>query len=142
MWLFDSKGEPRWPTFGLKLVNPEPKAVTAGPPPESPVHHGPLKELFGFLAGLVSTMTDAHDKLYLERDTFVRTISISNLGVRATQFDLSKELTNQLYQAGREAAHQFLETWDFGGYKREFRSGEQEHSRRAALGSVMKAVAP
>ena len=31
VWIFDSRDEPRWPTFGLRLVEPEPRAFT-GPP--------------------------------------------------------------------------------------------------------------
>jgi NTE family protein len=139
VWLFDSPREPRWPTFGLKLVSPEPKTVVGAPLPEAPGRHGPVKELVRYLMGLMSTMTDAHDKLYLERDTFVRTISIPNLGVKATQFDLSTDLANQLFESGRAAAARFLQTWDFEGYKREFRTGKQ-HSRRAAVSSAIRAA--
>jgi NTE family protein len=142
VWLFDAQGrEPRWPTFGLKLVSPEPKTIIGAPLPEAPARHGALKELVRYLMGLMSTMTDAHDKLYLERDTFVRTISIPNLGVKATQFDLSGELIDQLFESGRAAAGQFLQSWNFQGYKQEFRTGKQ-HSRRAAVSSAMGAAAP
>lgn len=30
VWLFDADGEPDWPTFGLLLVEPEPRENVAG----------------------------------------------------------------------------------------------------------------
>ena len=82
-------------------------------------------------------MTDAHDKIYLERDSFVRTITISNLGVKATDFNLKSETSEALYTAGRDAATAFLDTWDFDAYKASFRSGMAQPTRREAVTSHM-----
>ncbi len=92
-----------------------------------------MKKLVGLLQGLVSTMTDAHDKLYLERDAFVRTITISNLGVKTTQFTLPLSTVQALYESGRAAAEGFLKTWDFEAYTATFRSGAPQPTRRQAI---------
>ena len=82
VWIFDVDGEPDWPTFGLKLVEPEPRApLGEGAGPES-------GGVTGFVKALVGTMLEAHDRLYLEQADFARTIPIPTLGVCATEFDL------------------------------------------------------
>ena len=140
VWVFDDgTGDPPWPTFGLKLVDPDPKKVVPGEAPPIAVKHTGVKGLIDFLMGLVSTMTDAHDKLYLERDSFVRTITISNCGVKTTQFDLNDVTKEELYQSGVTAANDFFATWDFEGYKREFR--DKPPARRATVGKLMQEAA-
>jgi NTE family protein len=130
VWLFDSDGVPAWPTFGLKLVDPDPKASLADRlPPEAREASG-IRGLIDYARSLIGTMTEFYDRLYLEKDTFVRTITIPTLGVRTTEFDLSRERALQLYTAGRDAAQTFLESWSFAGYVAEFRIGEPQ-SRRA-----------
>jgi NTE family protein len=141
VWVFDSDGVPDWPTFGLKLVDPEPRQVEPGELPQVPIQRSAMKELIRYLLGLVGTMTDAHDKIYLERDSFVRTITISNLGVKATEFDLTKDTSEALYRAGQDAATTFLEAWDFDAYKAAFRSGMTQPTRRDAVTSRMEAAA-
>ena len=86
-------------------------------------------------------MTDAHDKIYLERDSFVRTITISNLGVKATDFNLSSETSEALYTAGRDAATAFLDSWDFDAYRATFRSGMAQPTRREAVTLAMEEAA-
>lgn len=127
VWLFDVDGEPDWPTFGLKLVEPEPRisiGERAGPDPDGGT--------VGFVKGLVSTMLEAHDRLYLEQADFARTIPIPTLGVGTTDLDLPVERAAALHEAGRRAAEEFLACWDFGLYIAAFRRGARR-SRRAAL---------
>lgn len=45
-----------------------------------------------------------------------RTVFIPTSGVSVVEFDLDRAAQERLYQAGREAAAQFLRTWDFGRY--------------------------
>src|SRR5918992_228199 len=136
VWLFDSEGIPEWPTFGLKLVDPEPRAPVVSAASVEP-KSGPVKKTLRYLMGLVSTMTDAHDKLYLENSDFARTITISNLGVRTTEFDLSPERAEKLYTEGRRAAERFLETWDFDAYIKLFRE-RKETPRRQEVEAELK----
>ncbi len=139
VWLFDcDDGQPPdWPTFGLLLVAPDSSKPITDPLPQP--EHAPrgARGLTQLVSAMVHTMTEAHDRMYLEQATFARTIGIPTLGVRTTEFDLSRERKEALYESGREAAATFLESWDFDGYIREFREGKQ-HSRRDQVGTQMK----
>ena len=53
-------------------------------------------------------MMDAHDRFYLEETDFHRTIAIDPLGVRTTEFSLSRNRALALYASGRVAAKAFL----------------------------------
>ncbi len=118
VWLFDTEGGiPEWPTFGFKLVEPE----------EGTPHRvrGPIS----LLAALISTMAEAHDARYIEDAQFVRTIPIPTLGVGTTEFDITKEKSEALYQSGKQAAEKFFENWDFGQYVNKYRQGKPPPSR-------------
>ena len=139
VWLFDcAHGQPpEWPTFGLLLVEPDPTTPITErlPKPE----HAPrgARGLIDLISAMAHTMMEAHDRLYLQQATFARTIPIPTLGVGTTEFAITKERKQALYDSGRKAAEDFLETWDFEGYKREFRQGEPA-SRRDVVGDQMK----
>lgn len=110
VWIFDDGStEPPWPTFGYKLVEPG-----TGKPH---VINGPIS-LFG---AMFNTMMEAHDARYIEDSDFVRSIAIPTLGVQTTEFDLSRERSDQLYESGRQAAAEFFQRWDFNRYKARYR---------------------
>lgn len=135
VWLFDAKGrEPRWPTFGLMLVEPDPK-VPLGRRLESDDHGVPPGSLIDYLKSLASTMMAAHDRLYLENATFARTIPIPTLGVGTTEFDIRPERVRALYDSGHGAALSFLDEWDFERYIEEHRRGKEPAGRRDLLHS-------
>jgi NTE family protein len=129
VWLFDAtKGEPpRWPTFGMLLVEGDPKV-----PVSHRVEGRQSGSIIDYIKALASTMMEAHDRLYLEKATFVRTIPIPTLGVSTTEFDITPERVRAIYESGRKAAFDFLDRWDFEAYKAEYRSGK-DHSRREEL---------
>ena len=138
VWLFDSREEPRWPTFGLRLVEPE---------PELPLDHrmqptnrplGGIGTTIDYVKSLVHTMLEARDRLYIETADFARTIPIPTLGVRTTDFDLPKERKLELYEAGRAAAERFLENWSFERYIEEFRRGENYSRRREVVARMQR----
>jgi NTE family protein len=104
VWLFDSPGIPEWPTFGFKLIEPD-----YGKPNRI---EGPLD----FLKSIVGTMMDAHDKLHVENNDIVRTIGIPTLGIKTTEFEITPERTEKLYQSGVSAATDFFKTWNFKKY--------------------------
>jgi len=142
VWLFDSEGEPRWPTFGLLLAEGEPRTTVAERVTPAEPGEGAVKALVSYLKSLVSTMLEAHDRLYLEQADYARTIPIPTLGVGTTDFDLRPERAEELYVSGRRAAERFLdEVWDFEGYKAQFRQGKP-HSRRREVASQMRSAAP
>jgi len=82
-------------------------------------------------------MMAAHDRLYLEKATYARTIPIPTLGVGTTEFDIIPERARALYDSGYQAAMTFLDHWDFAAYVEEFRRGK-EHSRRQDLLASMR----
>jgi NTE family protein len=128
VWLYDDGEEPAWPTFGLMLVEPEPSKDLGHRLPAS----DESDSLPEFAKSLVHTMLEAHDRMYLEGAAFVRTIGVKTLGVRTTEFDLSRSRADSLYESGRNAAEGFLADWDFERYKATFRR-RQAPSRRAML---------
>jgi NTE family protein len=112
VWLFDCPAErlPRWPTFGLRLVEPgsaRPNDIT-----------GPVS----LFTALFSTMIEAHDAQAMKEASSVRTIPINTLGVRAIDFSISTEEKEKLYESGVRAARRFFNTWDFGLYKAKYRA--------------------
>ncbi len=118
VWLFDTEGVPPWPTFGLRLIEDDPhRPPTAWLPARKLARLG----IVDYLKSLLATMMEAHDRYYLENDAFVRTIMIPTLGVQATDFTLPPERALALYNAGRQAAETFLQTWDFAAYIAQFR---------------------
>jgi len=128
VWLFDCADdeEPEWPTFGLLLVEPDPKTPIAARIPKpvpAPLGARGLSQLF---TGLFHTMMEAHDRLYIEKAQFARTIPIPTLGVRTTEFDLPRSRAQELYDSGRGAAEKFLANWDFDAYLAAFRSGKKQ----------------
>ena len=143
VWLFDCEGddEPDWPTFGLLLVEPDPKTpISARLPAPERAPRG-VGGLIKYVKAMASTMMEAHDRLYVQQADFARTIPISTLGVGTTEFEITDERKEALYQSGRDAAVDFLATWDFDGYIAEFRKGK-EHRRRRALGEQIQRATP
>ncbi len=122
VWLFDSEGEPDWPTFGYKLVG-------KGEGRPHPVR-GPIT----LFAALFSTMMDAHDARYIEDADFARTITVETGRIRATDFDLGPEQAQTLYESGRAAAEDFFAHWDFEAYKARFRTGASAKRRERVSG--------
>ena len=128
VWLFDCEGrDPKWPTFGLMLVEPEPR---------KPIGHriasedsgGGRPSLIDFVKSLALTMMAAHDRLYLEQATYARTITIPTIGVGTTEFDITPDRVRALYESGHKAASSFLDRFDFQKYIEEYRRG-RDHSR-------------
>ncbi len=118
VWLFDTEGNaPAWPTLGFKLVEPE-----EGAPHQI---RGPIS----LLAALFSTMMEAHDERYVEDQHFARTIPIPTLGVQTTEFDISREKSEALYQSGKQGAEKFFATWNFTEYVDKYRRGKPQASR-------------
>ena len=86
---------------------------------------------------MIGTMTGFYDQMHLQDPTVVaRTIFVDTTGVRATDFDLSPETAERLFQAGQQAAIKFLdggdgqEPWNWQTYLEMRRT--QEEDRAAA----------
>src|SRR5579859_1079898 len=131
LYLFDVPGAPRHPTFGLRLVDVPPTTEQPWPP-------NPTGNALQIGRALLNTLLHAHDRLYMDDATYVRTITISVSGINSTKFDLSPQEAETLYQNGRKAAAQFFSTWDFEAYKATYRVGQCLKSRRERLHEQMK----
>ncbi|MFQ5802640.1 MAG: patatin-like phospholipase family protein [Candidatus Methylomirabilales bacterium] len=120
----DGSPDPPWPTFGYLLAeDPDVTGTT--------VSHkiiGPLT----LFAALFSTMMEAHDRMYIKNGAFARTIMVPTLGVKTTEFDLSRGRADELYESGANAAREFFQTWNFETYKATFRQ-RAERNRREAI---------
>jgi NTE family protein len=141
VWLFDSDEPPECPTFGLLLVEPDPKTpITARLPKPEHSARG-AKGVVQLLSGLVHTMMEAHDRLYVEKAQYARTVGIPTLGVGTTEFDIARERALELYESGRTAGQEFLAHWDFDAYVAGFRSGGAQRSRRADIAAELGTAA-
>lgn len=123
IWLFDAPGDaqPEFPTFGMLLVAPNQKAPLVATGPDAQL--ADVGSDIEFLKAMEATVTQAHDRFYVEQANYARTIPIPTLGVKTTEFDISPERTQALFDSGKSAAAKFLQTWDFQAYKDRFRSG-------------------
>ncbi len=101
VWLFDSVGEkPAWPTIGFRLIEPDygiPRKIT-----------NPLN----FILAIVSTLQEAHDERHIQDLNFKRTIAIKTHGVKTTEFDITPERRNLLFQSGFAAAKKFFSSFN------------------------------
>jgi NTE family protein len=140
VWLFDSDDVPQCPTFGLLLVEPNPRTPITERLPKPESAPAGAKGLIQLLSGMVHTMMEAHDRMYVQKEQFARTIGIPTLGVGTTEFDIARERALALYESGRSAAATFLASWDFDAYVTEYRSGK-EHSRRADIAADLQQAA-
>lgn len=124
--LDDGSAHPRWPTFGLKLVE---RTRADG---REEVVPGRIQGPLSLLEAVIRTMLEAHDTRYIERKNFDRTIAIPTLGVKTTDFGLREEQVHALYLAGHTAAERFLQTWDFQAWIREYRQSEPPRQEPAS----------
>ncbi len=98
---------PRWPTFGIKL-----SAKGPATPPGFEVT-GPASLSLALLKTLIGHTDRAHLN---DPDVVERTIFVDTDGVQATDFDLDRTTADRLYQNGRTAAQEFLDSWDWDAY--------------------------
>ncbi|WP_135549842.1 patatin-like phospholipase family protein [Paenibacillus cymbidii] len=110
LWIFDdeqhglNRDRRPTPTIGFQLV---------GRAAQKPRHiGGPLS----MLQAMFTTMMDAHDERFIEKHNEFRTIKISTMGVRTTDFDLSKEESSLLFESGVRAASKFFQAWSYQTY--------------------------
>ncbi len=110
VWIFDSEQNPRWPTIGFRLSSEKtgkPHKIT------NPISMG---------FAIISTMLEAHDEKYIEEKNYVRTILVPTIGIKTTDFDISKEKSKELFQSGVAAGEKFFKQWNFSQYVNSYRS--------------------
>jgi len=113
--------QPRWPTFGVKLIPPLPKADTKLLPWVRLLHRVPAAHLFEQIA---ATMIVGHDQTYLDQPWVAkRAIQVDTDALNMFDFGIEKPARDFLYDHGRSAATGFLDTWDWVSYRDEYRAG-------------------
>src|SRR5690606_23115655 len=114
LWLFDGVGKAvkkdappsMTPTVGFQLVG---RTTTV---PRSV--NGP----FSMLYALFATMMEAHDERYIEDENRFRTIKIPTLGIRTTQFELTREESMGLFDSGLRAGSKYFGKWSLSTYQK------------------------
>jgi NTE family protein len=100
---------PRWPTIGIKL------SARSLEMPTTVATHSTTQEAVRCL----QTMMNEWDRYHVEQSTAARTIFIDNMGISATQFELTAEQQDALFLSGVGAATDFLiQTAGSGGVPR------------------------
>ncbi|WP_326998798.1 patatin-like phospholipase family protein [Cohnella kolymensis] len=102
LWLFENdvlSGSPI-PVIGFQMVGRS----------EAQPHR--ISGPFTMLQAMFDTMMSAHDERYIERQNRIRTIKIPTLGVSTTQFNVSPEMSEKLYQSGLSAGQKFFNCWN------------------------------
>jgi len=100
------------PTFGVKLS----ARLSLG---QAPWHASDDPLSLG--KALIATMTNAHDQLYVDQASVTsRTVFVDASGVSSTDFTLSSTTKQALFGTGATAATQFLSSWDFASWTRQY----------------------
>lgn len=110
LWIFDKEkelaDEKGIPVIGYQSVgrtDKEPRQIS-----------GPIS----MFQALFSTMMDAHDERYIEDYNQYRTVKIPILGVKTTDFDISPEKSEALYQSGVRSAAKYFDQWSISTYQK------------------------
>jgi NTE family protein len=138
VWLFDAEERPRFPTFGLLLVESPARTSVGDRLSGAPGAVSRSGSIIEYLKAIAQTLMEAHDRMHVDEAEFARTIPIPTLGVRTTDFDLSRERTLELYRSGYDAAKSFLGSFDFEAYIAAFRGDAPALSRRDNLVAAMR----
>lgn len=120
--LDDGKTALTHPTFGFKFCN---EAKHCGS------HIKPIDNIIDYVKLIISTLLDAYDNYQIsntkgDRDRSIRISSIIQLKdesktISTTDFDITKEESEALYQNGIHAAQSFLKHWNFAAWKAKYR---------------------
>lgn len=110
IWIFDVEGVPRWPTFGFNLISDEQSYTSQGE-----------QDIISFTIDTITTVLNRNENIYIREKDSVRTINIPTLGVKTTDFNISKELILKLFDEGYKSTEKFLNTWNFEEYLHTYR---------------------
>jgi NTE family protein len=99
--LFDSGGPPLYPTIGFLMYEP-------GTPRDAISLPNKINGPFTAFEAMLKTAANARDTWYMDQDKLARTVRMDSLGIQATDFQITKAQSEALFNAGVEAAQQFL----------------------------------
>jgi len=109
IWLFDSKREPQWPTFGLNLYD------------DYKAKYSKHINFLSFALDVVETSLMTNEDTYFRDSDSVRIMNIPTLGINSLDFSISYQQKLSLYNSGYSVAKSFLSNWDFQSYLRVYR---------------------
>lgn len=96
---------PRWPTFGVKLSARQSLAQATWDPNADNIQ---------LAKALLGTMQSAHNRVYVDEASVAsRTIFVDTTGYNATDFHLTIEDKQKLFNNGLTAGEKFLAKWDW-----------------------------
>jgi NTE family protein len=100
---------PRWPTFGVKLSARQSLAQATWDPNADTIQ---------LAKSLLGTMQSAHDRVYVDQAMVAsRTIFVDTTGYNATDFHLTTEDKQKLFNSGLKAGEKFLAKWDWAKWQ-------------------------
>lgn len=103
IWIFDDNVDN--PTFGFKFNNN--------------VDLNDKINIIDFIKNMINTVVDRDESYLLLNKDYERTIVIST-DISPTNFNLSKDQVENLYDVGYQSAEKFLGTWDIQEYIRKY----------------------
>lgn len=112
IWLFDVERNPRWPTFGLKLISNGDLKTT----------HPNKSNLITYSCDVIDTILTKDDEAFLNNKDSVRTIKIRTYDVGTVDFGISKDEYLNLFNSGYNSAKTFLAKWNFSSYISRYRN--------------------
>jgi NTE family protein len=97
----------------------------------TPRHLADTENIFTYSLAVIGTMLDAHDRQHIstakgdyQRSILIPTEIHTSKGksvIHTTDFSITPEESEALFQNGKKATEQFLSTWDFGKWKTTYR---------------------
>jgi NTE family protein len=109
LWIFDRQNDPETEVIGLRLVEDQPDTGLVDLLPVPALARTRFGQLVDYVESMARTLMEAHDRRYLDAGEIARTVPVPTLGVGTTEFDLSPERAEALYQAGQQAVRAILE---------------------------------
>lgn len=98
IWIFDEGENTKIPTFGLKLIEPSRHTMELS-----------KRDVISYGLDIIGTMMEKDDEKYIRKRDFIRTVPIPTVGVKTTDFDITREKSLELYESGYKSAEKFLE---------------------------------
>lgn len=96
IWIFDANCHSRYPTIGLNLSEDT----------DQEIHES--KNTIQYLLDVVKTSLYTNEDVYFKEKDSLRIINIPTLNVSATNFDISKEAMEKLYESGYKSSQSFV----------------------------------
>lgn len=110
IWIFDVEGTPRYPTLGFKIQD-KLSNTSKG-----------KNGLISYIKDLIDAAINKEETTYLRDQDLARTIQIDfDNKTKSTDFNISTERLNYLYNCGFESTKNFLNKWNFIEYVKRFK---------------------